>query len=312
MLSADQKAQSLFENCFRVLNGPDAPDLNVQELDRELVLFLTNKATSNNYLEEYEELNYFIPEFELKTTPLTKDTTVYSPSWSRLIIDNGDTLFVFNSTPINGFNADTTIQLFDGNGNVVGTQYGFNTNPSYPVITTINLGNKIDSIFNDRMIRFQGYMIYQIKDATVTASDIFGEDGNTKARLIAQCDIRDFDAIGNPIGRIVNFEFDEELGFSVPKVKVNGSNEGIIHSFNVKEDQFALGDKRLVNHKKYYYMALAYGYNNYRNYDPNDPLQLDGQKEPFFLGRRNIKVTTAIPHIPVPELNGNPCHQTVK
>ena len=304
VLSADQKAQSLFENCFRVLNGPDAPDLNVQELDRELVLFVTNKATSNNYLEEYEELNYFIPEFELKTTPVTKDTTVFSPAWSRLIITNGDTLFVFNSTPINGVAADTTIQLFDGNGNVVGTQFGFNSNPSFAIQTTINLGNKIDSIFNDRMIRFQGYMIYQLKDPTITATDIFAEDGNTKARLVAQCDIRDFDGNGNPIGRIVNFEFDEELGFSVPKVKVNGSNEGIIHSFNLKEDQFAIGDKRLVNHKKYYYMALAYGYNNYRNYDPNDPLQLDGQKEPFFLGRRNIKVTTAIPHIPVPELNG--------
>jgi hypothetical protein len=57
VLAADIKAQSLFENCFKVLNGPDAPDLNIQEMDQELVMFLTNKSISNNYLNQYEELN---------------------------------------------------------------------------------------------------------------------------------------------------------------------------------------------------------------------------------------------------------------
>src|SRR5690606_28359264 len=49
VLGADIKAQSLFDNCFRVLNGPAAPDINIQELDQELVLYLTNKPGSNNY-----------------------------------------------------------------------------------------------------------------------------------------------------------------------------------------------------------------------------------------------------------------------
>lgn len=55
MRLADDKAQALFDNCFRVLNGPDAPDVTVQELDKELILTLTNKSSSNNYLEMYEE-----------------------------------------------------------------------------------------------------------------------------------------------------------------------------------------------------------------------------------------------------------------
>ncbi|MDR2011230.1 MAG: T9SS type A sorting domain-containing protein [Bacteroidales bacterium] len=52
---ADDKAQLLFENCFRVLNGPDAPELTIVELDRKLIFHISNKPNSNNYLEQYEE-----------------------------------------------------------------------------------------------------------------------------------------------------------------------------------------------------------------------------------------------------------------
>ncbi len=305
VLSADQKAQSLFENCFRVLNGPDAPDLNAQELDRELIFYLTNRATSNNYLEEYEELNYFIPEFELNVRALTKDTVIFTPMWAGIRLKpNGDTIYVYNQPTVNGNASDTILPIFDSNSNPVGTQYGFFSNPSTPILTTIQLGTQTDTVFFDRQIRFEGYMIYQLKTSTVTASDIYGPDGASVARLVAQCDVRNFDANGNPIGRLVNFQFDEELGFSVPKVMVNGANEGIINSFRITEDQFAVGDKRLVNHKTYHYMVLAYGYNNYKFFNPNDPTLLNGQREPFFLGRRNIKVYSVIPHIPAPELGG--------
>jgi hypothetical protein len=304
VLSADQKAQSLFENCFRVLNGPDAPDLNIQELDRELILYLTNRPTSNNYLEEYDELNYFIPEFDLTPRAITKDTIIFIPMWSSIDSVGGQPMWVYNQQVINGNTADSSIAVYDNGGNIVGFRYGFFSNPSNPTLTTLQLGVVNDTTFYDRQIRFEGYLIYQLKDATVTATDIFGVDGNTKGRLIAQCDIRNFDPVGNPIGRIINYEFDEELGASIPKVKVNGSNEGIIHSFRVTEDQFAVGDKRMVNHKTYHFMALAYGYNQFKAYDPNDPTQLDGQKEPFFLGRRNIRVYSGIPRIPAPGLGG--------
>ena len=35
---ADDKAQALFDNCFRILNGPDSPEMAIQELDKELIL----------------------------------------------------------------------------------------------------------------------------------------------------------------------------------------------------------------------------------------------------------------------------------
>ena len=52
---ADDKAQTLFETCFRVMNGPDAPDMKIIELDRKLIFILSNKTSSNNYLNSYLE-----------------------------------------------------------------------------------------------------------------------------------------------------------------------------------------------------------------------------------------------------------------
>jgi hypothetical protein len=55
IIIADDKAQRLFDNCFQVLNGPDAPDLSIQELDRELILKLSYRPSSNNYQFSYRE-----------------------------------------------------------------------------------------------------------------------------------------------------------------------------------------------------------------------------------------------------------------
>lgn len=217
---ADRKAQALFDNCFKVLNGPDAPDVTVQELNREVLLYLTNPKRSNNYLERYEE-----------TDPLIVDTT--------------------------------------GTGTI------------------------------DKTYNFQGYIIYQLKDATVSSTEL---DNIDKARVVAQCDLRD------SVGQLVNFTFDQSLNANVPALMnptVNGYNGGIKHSFQIKEDLFSTGqDKRLVNQKTYYYMAISYGYNNYKTYNANDPNSLDGQKQPFKAGRLNLKVYSAIPHITAPEEGG--------
>ncbi|NLB86951.1 MAG: T9SS C-terminal target domain-containing protein [Bacteroidales bacterium] len=52
---ADDKAQILFENCFRVLDGPDAPELKIIELDKKFIFHIYNRPGSNNYLEAYVE-----------------------------------------------------------------------------------------------------------------------------------------------------------------------------------------------------------------------------------------------------------------
>ena len=52
----DDVCQSLFENCFKVLDGPEAPTMTVQEMNNELFLYLTyENEASNNYGEKYDE-----------------------------------------------------------------------------------------------------------------------------------------------------------------------------------------------------------------------------------------------------------------
>ena len=215
---ADDRAQALFENCFKVMDAPHAPNLEIQELNNELILYLSNPINSNNYQEKYEENDPFI----------------------------------------------------------------VSNNPNV-----------------DKTFRFQGYQIFQLVNNQVALSDL---SNPLKSRLVAQCDIKD------NVSRIINFEFDEELGFSVPKERVNGENKGIRHSFKVTNDLFAQGQSKLVNFKKYYYMAVSYAYNNYETYNPNDPLSLNGQKMPYIASRKSamgeVKVMEGVPHNPMPEADG--------
>ena len=47
----------LFDNCFELTRGPDAPDVDWVELDREIVaVFSNDPLTSNNAFEQYEEV----------------------------------------------------------------------------------------------------------------------------------------------------------------------------------------------------------------------------------------------------------------
>ncbi len=224
---ADDKAQSLFENCFRLLDGPDAPELTHQELDREIILYISNNSPlSNNNAEQYEELDPTIPPTNLE-----------------------------------------------------GEQ-------------------------NDQFYRFQGYQVFQLANADVSVSEI---ENPVLARLVWQSDIRDFKPNGEPIGQLINYEQNDQIGLPVPTEKVNGANEGIAHSLQITTDRFASGDNRLINFKRYYYVAVAYGYNEYQPYNP-DPVQLSGQAFTYLRGRKgasgDIQPIVAIPHKPAPEQFG--------
>ncbi len=230
LLIADDKAQALFDNCFKVLDGPDAPNLTAQELNNEIILYIDNPLSSNNYKEQYWEKDPFtgLPD-TLDGVPLTKDQK--------------DSLSAY---------------------------------------------------------QFEGYQIYQLKDATVSVNELYDID---KARLVAQCDLQ------NGVKRLINYTYDEDLQANVPQEMVDGEDKGIRHSFRVTKDLFATGVDKLVNHKTYYYIAVAYGYNNYKTYDPLDPNALDGQKKPYISSRKtatgsSIVPITVIPHNPAPENGG--------
>jgi hypothetical protein len=212
---ADDKAQGLFNQCFEVLEGPDAPDLEVLELDQEIILYLKNdNPISNNYQLGFEKLDENIPVF-------LNDSTALSQA--------------------------------------------------------------------DRSYHFQGYQLYQVLNSSVSIADL----NNPKlSRLIVNVDLKDEVSIA------YNYEFDLGLELPVPVLKAQGENEGLKHTFQIKHDAFAQGDSRLVNHKTYYFMAVAYAYNNYQEYDPE--LRTGQHKQ--YLGSRkaagggNVQCVAAVPH----------------
>ena len=73
----DDKCQAMFDNCFDVLDGPDAPDLTFRELDRKLIVYISNSDNSNNLGESYTEIDTQI------SGPLATDSTQRNDSTYR-------------------------------------------------------------------------------------------------------------------------------------------------------------------------------------------------------------------------------------
>ena len=143
---------------------------------------------------------------------------------------------------------------------------------------------------SDRYYRFEGYKVYQLLNAEVGADEL---DNNAKARLVFQCDIK------NGVTNLVNYELNDQIGAIVPSLKVEGGDAGITHSFVLTEDKFSPNENpTFVNHQTYYFMAVAYAYNNYLTYsqEPSDSYGLYGQQKPYLEGRKNIQCYSAVPH----------------
>jgi len=166
----------------------------------------------------------------------------------------------------------------------------------------------------DTMYSFQGYIILQLKNPTSTnfINEITKEIDPTKAKVVAQCDIKD------DISTLINHYYDpgkrtytSASCVPVSEIKENDYfNKGIQHSFRVNKDLFATGsDQSLINNKTYYYTIVAYGVN--RQEITNDPYvaPIDGIGKPYIAGEKsangtNIPVYAVTPHVPGPENGG--------
>jgi len=214
LVAADRLAQNLFDDCFKITNGPDAPFMDIIEMDKELVLNLSYTGDQNN-----DKLDY-----------------IESPS---------------------------------------------KLSPYAPLDTSYH---------------FQGYKIYQVNGPNVSVTEL---DDQTKARMIFQTDVED------DITTIANWEqFTNEaaqIDTRIPVIKVEGENIGLKHTFQVIEDQFAPGEKDLINHKPYYFCVVSYAHNEYKQYDP---VLDEGQDSPYLQGRKNFRIYTAIPRINSSEYSG--------
>ncbi len=223
LLRADKLAQGLFDNCFDLLDGPDAPTVDWIELHQEVVAVLTNVPPSNDTFELYREQDFLAPDsLRRHSDSLIRETTYY---------------------------------------------------------------------------KFEGYKIYQLKDPNVSNAEF--ETNPDKSRLVYQVDIK------NGVSTIYNWiearnpnNPEEKVYF--PELQVQGENKGIRHTFSVKDDKFSTAsDKRLINHKKYYFAVIAYAYNNWGVFEPlSSPAK--GQQRPYLPGRKSgdgtqIQIITVIP-----------------
>ena len=155
-------------------------------------------------------------------------------------------------------------------------------------LTDAQKAAKKDSL---KKYRFEGYQIFQVKDKSVTTADLNNPE---YARLIFQCDI------ANHVDKLINYVNEPITGKLQPQLMVDGNDDGVSHTFKLTENAFATSDKALVNHQKYYFIAIAYAYNEYKLYDPEDGTALDGQKLPYLRGRKSssgsIKTFMGMPH----------------
>ena len=209
LFAADDLAQSLFDNCFDITDGPDAPDMDFIELDRKIIAVLSNDTlllNSNNAYEQYSEIDLLSPTF------LPEEQRSY---------------------------------------------------------------------------KFEGYIVYQLAGPEVTKGDY---DNQEKARIIQMYDKK------NGISKFYEWKAVQGPGDSIviyyPELVLETNETGIRHTFEIDADQFAEGDKRLINHKKYYFSVVAFAYNNWQDFDPATAI---GQKQQLLIGRRNIKTYTVIP-----------------
>lgn len=220
LIRADVKAQALFDACFDIVDGPDAPDLGIIELDRRVIFTFSNDTTtSNNAFLNYSERGLDIPKGE-----------------------------------------------------------------------------------EDSAYVFEGYKLYQLANSSVDPQADGVLDNIEQARLVLQVDLR------NDVSKIYNWTGEpnplnpSDVIYS-PTLEVEGSNDGIRNAVEITRDAFASTNPRLINHQRYFYTVIAYGYNNYDTFDARANT---GQATPYIVGRRNVNTYEVIPRpTPYSELNSS-------
>ncbi len=214
--------------------------------------------------------------------------TVEGPEAPRMVIREMDRKLIF-------------YLVNDYGSNNFGESYGrtdgaYNDSLQYHQIVSKATG-KPDSLY-----KFEGYRVFQLANSEVTSAEIFdpktGEVDNTKAVEVFQCDVH------NGVTQIVNYVKNTAVNNSdttnTAQIKVTGSDNGIGHSFELSVDQFATtNDKNFINYHTYYFVAIAYAYNNFAKFDPLNAIST--QESPYIGSAHagagaDIKVIAALPN----------------
>ena len=215
--------------------------------------------------------------------------TVEGPEAPRLVVRELDRRLVFYI--INDFGSNNYAENY---GRADGTY-----KDSLHYHQTVGAASKISI---DTLYHFEGYRVFQLANSQVTSAEIFdpntGEVDNTKAYEVFQCDL------ANKVTKIINYAKVTSASDStwMPQIKVVGKDSGILHSFQITQDQFSpVADKALINYHNYYFVAIAYAYNNFAQFDPTPSRVIRTQDKPYLgsahgAGGINIPVVSGMPN----------------
>ena len=216
----DDKAQALFDNCFQVVSGPNAPDLTITELENEFIFYITNRKTNdvgNNYREAYVEIdpNIQSPDtipsnerydstynfegyqvYQLQN-PYVSASDRYDPDLARLVfqcdIKNGVTQLVnyYYDQSLGG-----NVPIEEANGSDEGISHTFTlTEDAYTGESLINHRQYYYMAF---AYAYNEYMIYT-QDPASQNPPTMGLEGQKQPYLAGRNNIKAYTAIPHPI-----------------------------------------------------------------------------------------------------------------
>lgn len=185
----DDVCQALFDNCFKVLDGPDAPTMYVQELNNEVVLYLQYDNADNSG-ENYSEIDASIPSYFLDEYGHQHDYSDDERSYKfegyqiyQLVDANASVADIGNVSKarlvaqcdIENY-YDTVITTYDTNGVATVTR---NENPSLPIGTLVNYSTNTATNLITGEVKVEGANA-GIKHVFRITTDMFATGINTK------------------------------------------------------------------------------------------------------------------------------------
>ena len=146
---ADQKAQAIFDNCFKILDGPDAPNLAIREDDKKLILSLENVA--NKKVELYNEVDAVIPKAVQNATggfdTLTDAERSYTFQGYKIYQVADETISDADVNDLSKAKLIAQVDLKDNIGQIVNYEYDNNISAWVPSEKTTVVNNGLQHSF---------------------------------------------------------------------------------------------------------------------------------------------------------------------
>ena len=173
---ADDLAQALFDNCFQTLDGPKGPDVDVVELNREIILLLSNDTLlSNNAFEEYSEVDIFATDSIAQSLPDGQISykfegyliyQLFDPNASSTLDDIERARLVRNVDVTNGvttlYNWNSQVNPLPGNNELVFTPERRVTGADNGIVHSFSITEDAFNQGDTRLINHKEYYFFVI------------------------------------------------------------------------------------------------------------------------------------------------------